>query len=111
MTKQILTTLLNSRRIRQFSDHITKYLKDQGRDEQLQVCRKVNGWLFKLTGRNISGGTAIGKHYASLVLDINYNDGMIHIGENCSVSIMSKEIDNFKEFKAAIEEYYGLEQW
>ncbi|HRW22181.1 MAG TPA: hypothetical protein P5509_09415, partial [Bacteroidales bacterium] len=55
--------------------NIEEFAKDRGCMKDIaQIAR----WVMKATGRGISGGTAIGKNYDTLVLDIKYQDAAIY---------------------------------
>jgi len=66
------------------------------------VSRLVNtvaGWAEKV-GARITGGTAIGKYYNTLILDLGYQTGDIRI--NCdeeTVELYDEPVNSFAEFK------------
>lgn len=64
--------------------------------------KKVANWLSKLD-KSISGGTAIGKYYDTLILDIKYQQGEISINSNedgeVYIELFGEVVQNFKEFK------------
>jgi hypothetical protein len=64
----------------------------------------IGKWVKKLTGREISGGVAIGKNYNTLVLDIGYQDAAIHYDTtNGDVTLYDKKIRNFNGFKKVFQ--------
>lgn len=74
--------------------------------ERKGVTREVNEiakWA-RMLGKRISGGTAIGKNYSTLVLDISYQGGEVHINtESGDVQVKGYPVSSFKDFKEAIE--------
>lgn len=91
----------------QIPSNIKEYLKDRP-DEMTAAVRKVNGWLKKLIGRGVVGGTAIGKHYATLVLDVSYQSSSIYISENGNIKLHSDPVEDFKQFKEKFLERYEV---
>jgi hypothetical protein len=70
-----------------------------------QLVNTVAGWAEKV-GKKISGGTAIGKNYDTLVLDMTYNGSEIYI--NCEterVELYDELVRNFQQFKKVYDEY------
>jgi hypothetical protein len=64
------------------------------------LVRKVAGWAEKV-GARIAGGTAVGKNYDTLVLDLDYKQqGEIRI--NCdeeTVTLYDEPVNNFNQFE------------
>ena len=55
--------------------NIKEFAKRKG---VLKEVNQIDRWLKKL-GKYISGGTAIGKYYDTLVMDISYQDAAIYL--------------------------------
>lgn len=74
--------------------------------ERKGVTREVNEiakWA-RMLGKRISGGTAIGKNYSTLVLDISYQGGEVHVNtESGDIQVKGYPVSSFKDFKEAIE--------
>ena len=69
------------------------------------LVNTVAGWAEKV-GKRISGGTAIGKDYGTLILDIKYQDSAIRINiEDETIELYDEPVRNFKEFKQVYNEY------
>lgn len=65
--------------------------------------RKIEGWLNKL-GKRIVGGTAIGKYYDTLILDISYQGGEIDFDMSSGrVKLYNTTVSSYKEFKEVYE--------
>jgi hypothetical protein len=63
------------------------------------LVNKVAGWAKK-AGKSILGGTAIGKDYSTLILDLGYQDGAIRINlDNDTVTLYGEEVFDAKSFK------------
>ena len=56
-------------------DNVAKFAKRKGVSA---LVNKVANWAEK-SGKKIRGGTAIGKNYDTLILDLSYQDGAIYI--------------------------------
>jgi hypothetical protein len=70
-----------------------------------QLVNTVAGWAEKV-GKKISGGTAIGKNYNTLVLDMTYNGSEIYIDcETEIVELYDELVRNFQQFKKVYDEY------
>jgi hypothetical protein len=70
-----------------------------------QLVNTVAGWAEKV-GKKISGGTAVGRNYDTLVLDMTYNGSEIRI--NCEterVELYDELVRNFQQFKKVYDEY------
>ena len=74
----------------------------------LKEIRMINRWLKKLGGR-ISGGTAIGKYYDTLVIDIKYQDSAIYLDTDTrKLKLYGEETGwNYKDFKKVYLEHNG----
>jgi hypothetical protein len=68
------------------------------------LVRKVAGWAEKV-GARIAGGTAVGKNYSTLVLDLDYKQqGEIRINTDMeTVTLYNKPVTSFPEFKRVYE--------
>jgi hypothetical protein len=64
------------------------------------LVRKVAGWAEKV-GARIAGGTAVGKNYSTLVLDLDYKQqGEIRIDtDEETVTLYDEPINNFNQFE------------
>ena len=80
-------------------DNIKKFAKQKGASS---LVNKIAGWAEK-AGKGIRGGTAIGKNYSTLILDLSYQDGAIRINlDNDTVELYGEEVNNFNEFKSIL---------
>ena len=63
------------------------------------LVNTVAGWAEK-AGKKITGGTAIGKNYSTLILDMGYQTADIYINtENGTIELYGEPVRNFNEFK------------
>jgi hypothetical protein len=64
------------------------------------LVRKVAGWAEKV-GARIAGGTAVGKNYSTLVLDLDYKQqGEIRINtDEETVTLYDEPVNNFNQFQ------------
>jgi len=68
------------------------------------LVNKVAGWAEKV-GARISGGTAIGYNYSTLVLDMKYQEGEIRINtDNDTIKLYNTPVNSFPEFKKIYDE-------
>jgi hypothetical protein len=83
--------------------NIQKWIKDRGPKPSKDV-KMIGKWVKKLTGREISGGVAIGKNYNTLVLDIEHEDAAIHYDTTSGdIKLYNKKIRNFNGFKKVFQ--------
>jgi hypothetical protein len=76
--------------------NIKEFAKRKG---ATSLVNKVAGWAEK-AGKGIRGGTAIGKNYSTLVLDLGYQDGSIRINlDDDIVELYGEEVFDAKSFK------------
>jgi hypothetical protein len=76
--------------------NIKEFAKRKG---ATSLVNKVATWAEK-AGKGIRGGTAIGYNYSTLVLDLGYQDGAIHINLNDdTVELYGEEVFDAKSFK------------
>jgi hypothetical protein len=78
------------------------------------LVRKVAGWAEKV-GAGIRGGTAIGKDYSTLILDMTYQGSEIRINtDNDTVTLYDEPVNSFNQFQRVYlenkEENNGLEE-
>ena len=74
------------------------------------LVNTVAGWAERV-GRRITGGTAIGKNYDTLILDMRYQDSAIRINtENETVELYDEPVRSFQQFKKVYEEYQEEEE-
>jgi hypothetical protein len=81
-------------------NNIKEFAKRKGANA---LVNKVAGWAEKC-GKGIRGGTAIGKNYSTLVLDLGYQDGAIHINlDDQTVDLYGEEVFDVKSFKMVLD--------
>ena len=77
-------------------DNIKQFAKRKGVSS---LVNTVAGWAEK-AGKKITGGTAIGKNYSTLILDMGYQTADIYINtENGTIELYGEPVRNFNEFK------------
>lgn len=68
-------------------DNVYQWLKENHRDEMFKGALKLSSLLKKVDPRlKIVGGTAIGKHYDTLICDITYQGSEFSINEYGDIS-------------------------
>jgi hypothetical protein len=76
--------------------NIKEFAKRKG---ATSLVNKVAGWAEKV-GKGIRGGTAVGKNYSTLVLDLGYQDGSIRINlDDDIVELYGEEVFDAKSFR------------
>lgn len=79
---------------------IKKFAKERGAEV---LVNKVARWVESV-GKWISGGTAIGKNYSTLILDIRYQGSEIYINlENGQVELYGEPVNTLQQFKQVFE--------
>jgi hypothetical protein len=78
------------------------------------LVNKIAGWAEKV-GAGIRGGTAIGKDYSTLILDMTYQGSEIRINtDNDTVTLYDEPVNSFNQFQRVYlenkEENNGLEE-
>lgn len=67
-----------------------------------RLVRRVDTWANKI-GKRITGGTAIGKNYNALILDLTYQGGEITIDlDRETIEVQGEPVANFKQFEMAV---------
>jgi hypothetical protein len=76
--------------------NIKEFAKRKG---ATSLVNKVAGWAEK-AGKGIRGGTAVGKNYSTLVLDLGFQDGSVRINlDDDTVTLYDEEVFDAKSFK------------
>jgi hypothetical protein len=82
-------------------DNIKKFAQRKG---VTSIVNQVARWAEK-AGMGIKGGTAIGKNYDTLVLDLTYQGGEIRINcENENIEVNGESVDDYTSFVSAAKE-------
>lgn len=84
-------------------DNIKKYAKQRGVSS---LVNKAAGWAEKV-GKRITGGTAIGKYYSTLILDMGYQTSDIYINtDDETIELYGEEVNSFPEFKKVYDDHH-----
>ena len=82
-------------------DNIKKFAKRKGISS---LVNKVASWAEK-AGKRIVDGTAIGKNYSTLILDLTYQGGEIYINtDNDTIEVNGIEVQDYNSFASALDE-------
>jgi hypothetical protein len=80
-------------------DNIKKFAKRKGVSS---LVNTVAGWAEK-AGKRITGGTAIGKDYSTLILDMGYQTADIYINtEEGTIELYGEPVRSFNEFNKVL---------
>jgi hypothetical protein len=83
-------------------DNIKSFAKRKGVSA---LVNKAAGWAEKV-GKRITGGTAIGKNYSTLILDMGYQTADIYINtDDETIELYGEEVNSFPEFKKVYDEH------
>jgi hypothetical protein len=96
--KEVISEQMSSNKITEayVPDNIKKFAKRKGVSS---LVNTVAGWAEK-AGKRITGGTAIGKDYSTLILDMGYQTADIYIDtEEGTIELYGEPVRNFNEFK------------
>jgi len=81
-------------------ENVAKFAKKKG---VTALVNKVAGWAEK-AGKGITGGTAIGKNYDTLILDLRHQDGAIYIDIlEGTIELYGEPVNSAKSFAKALE--------
>ena len=70
----------------------------------VNLVKKAAAWADK-AGWYISGGTAIGKNYDTIILDMKYQGSEIYISlNNETIELFGEEVTDAKSFKRVLDE-------
>jgi hypothetical protein len=88
-------------------ENIKKFAQRKG---VTNIVNQVSRWAEK-AGMKIVGGTAIGKNYDTLILDLTYQGGEVRINcENESIEVNGEPVDDYTSFLSAAEENETLNE-
>lgn len=88
--------------------NILKFLKS--RPDQMKAAKKANSWLLASIGHSFCGGTAIGKGYGTLVLDISYQGSDVYINEDGDITMHGVLVSDKKEFSEQLLQVYEVQE-
>jgi hypothetical protein len=74
------------------------------------LVNKVAGWAEKV-GKSITGGTAIGYNYSTLILDMTYQGSEIRINtDNDTIELYDEPVYSFNDFKQVYLDNQDIEE-
>ena len=81
--------------------NIQKFANREGSHAK-RLVKQVDTWATKV-GKRITGGTAVGKNYSTLILDLTHQGGEIAIDlDEETIEVQGEPVTNFKEFEMAV---------
>jgi len=86
--------------------NIVKFAKERG---FISLVNKIDKWIIKAGHRNgITGGTAVGKYYSTLILDVSHQDSQIRVDmDDGSIEAFGEDVNNYNDFKKAYDKYFN----
>lgn len=88
-------------------ENIKKFAQRKG---VTNIVNQVSRWAEK-AGMKIVGGTAIGKNYDTLILDLTYQGGEVRINcETEEIEVNNEPVDDYTSFLSAAEENETLNE-
>jgi len=89
--------------------NVLSFAKRQG-SFATSLVKKAATWAEK-AGKSITGGTAIGKNYSTIILDMKYQGSEIYINlDNETIKLHGEEVEDAKSFKKVLDENSVNEQ-
>ncbi len=80
-------------------DNIKRFAQRKG---ITSIVNQVARWAEK-AGKRIVGGTAIGKNYSTLILDLTYQGSEVYINtDNDTIEVNGIEVEDYKSFVSAL---------
>lgn len=87
--------------------NILKWAKDRDVIDELE---EIVDWVTK-AGKQIVGGTAIGKYYDTLILDLTHQGSEIYWDlDSGRIEVNDEEVDDYESFRDALEIYEGMNE-
>lgn len=88
-------------RLEAVPSNIQKFANREGSHAK-RLVKQVDTWATKI-GKRIMGGTAVGKNYSTLILDLTHQGGEIAIDlDEETIEVQGEPVTNFKEFEMAV---------
>lgn len=82
-------------------DNIKKFAQRKG---VTNTVNQIARWAEK-AGYSVMGGTAIGKDYSTLILDLTYQGSEVYINTDTNtIEVKGEEVDNYNSFVRALKE-------
>ena len=82
-------------------DNIKKFAQRKG---VTNIVNQIARWAEK-AGYSVMGGTAIGKDYSTLILDLTYQGSEVYINTDTNtIEVKGEEVDNYNNFVKALKE-------
>ncbi len=89
--------------------NISSWLRKNGSYEQRKSASKICRWCEDL-GHRIVGGTAIGKYYDTLILDLTYQGGEISVYDDGTISVNHADVFSKQDVKKQLDEIFNKKQ-
>jgi hypothetical protein len=89
--------------------NISSWLKKNGSFEQRKSANKICKWCEDL-GHKIVGGTAVGKYYDTLILDLSYQGGEISVDDDGTIKVHDEVVHSKQDVKAQLDEIFNKKQ-
>ena len=80
-------------------ENIVKFAKRKG---ATSIVNTIANWTEK-AGKKITGGTAIGKNYDTLIIDLGYQDSAIYVDlDNDTIKVYCQPVKSYNDFVKAL---------
>lgn len=86
--------------------NISSWLKKNGSPEQRRSASKICRWCEDL-GHRIVGGTAVGKYYDTLILDLTYQGGEISVYDDGTIKLHNEVVNSKQDVKSQLDEIFN----
>jgi hypothetical protein len=81
-------------------ENIVKFAKRKG---ATSIVNTIANWAEK-AGKKITGGTAIGKNYDTLIIDLGYQDSAIYVDlDNDTIKVYGQPVKSYNDFISALK--------
>lgn len=98
--KQLFEELSNAINEGNVPENIVKFAKRKG---ATSIVNTIANWTEK-AGKKITGGTAIGKNYDTLIIDLGYQDSAIYVDlDNKTIKVYDQPVKSYNDFISALE--------
>jgi hypothetical protein len=98
--KQLFEELSNAISEGNVPENIAKFAKRKG---ATSIVNTIAKWTEK-AGKKITGGTAIGKNYDTLIIDLGYQDSAIYVDlDDKTIKVYDQPVKSYNDFISALE--------
>lgn len=77
---------------------MSQYTRISSTNEQESAIQKIEKWV-KQAGLHLCGGTTIGKHPQTVILDLTHHGAEIYVDDDGEIKVNGELVENYEHFK------------